>query len=409
MSAHEGSAGLQSARAGLDHVRTTAGDHPVEGWYRSDFLPLLDAFIRLHRGLADEPEVGSTVSVYLGPDLVAELWGGWRDRPGGRAWSQDTLVNMMSVAKGVTAMCVHMLADRGLLDLDAPVAQYWPQFAANGKSDVLVRHILDHTAGLSGARDARPGDIYHHEVMARLLAAQPANWPAGTRAGYHIRTQGFLLGELVRRVDGRTVGRFLREEIAGPLHADFSIGLTDEQIARCAQIITPAGHRLFDESQIREHSLLQEAYNGSPDDPTFSYHNEDAWRRCEIPSSNGHGTARGVARIYAAFATDGGVDGIQLCRPEIVERAVSESHNLPEEVLGRRYHQALGFLLDSPPILSLHARPKAFGHHGVGGSLGFGDRDGDIGFGYGTNRLHQRPDNGPRAGALIDALYASLG
>lgn len=395
--------GLSSGRAGLEYFKLeTANGAPVEGWYRKDLGALRDAFVGLHAGENPEPEIGSSTAAYVGGELVAEMWGGWADRAKTQAWKQDTLVQVQSAVKGVVATCIHMLVDRGQLDLDAPVSSYWPEFAANDKGRITTRHILSQTSGLVYAEGVSPGDFYRPDVMAGALAAQPALWETGTKAGYQMITQGFLLGEILRRIDGRTIGRFIREELSGPLHSEFYLGMTDEQIARTAEISFPEANPQF---PMDPNALAFKAMAGIPGPPPL-VSNTPEWRRAEVPAANGHGTARGLARIYAAIAAS--PRGAGVFSAQTLENAITEQHNMVEVVLGRHYHQAAGYLLHSPPIVDLFDRPRAFGHHGVGGSIGFADLDGELSFAYLTNRLHARETNGPRSTALIEAFYKSL-
>jgi len=395
--------GLSEGRAALEHFKLeTSSGAPVEGWYRADLVGLRDAFMGLHAGASEEPEIGSTVSVFAEGALAAEMWGGWSNRDRTEAWRQDTLVQMQSATKGVVITAIHMLVDRGLLDLDAPVARYWPEFAASDKGRITTRHVLTQTSGLVFAEGLSPGDFYRPDVVAAALAAQPALWEAGSQAGYQLFTQGFLLGEILRRIDGRTIGRFVREEISGPLHADLHIGLNDEQIARAAEVVFPEAPV---QQAIDPESLVVKSARGMPGPPP-AVSNIAEWRRAEIPAGNAHATARGLARIYAAAAAAGTERG--LFSRATLDDALIEQHNMTEVVLGRQYHTASGYLLHSPPIVELAGRASAFGHHGVGGSIGFADFDGEIGFAYLANRLHARPTNGPRSTALIDAFYRAL-
>lgn len=395
---------------GVDlNVHLVVNGSPVRGFAHPDFTGTKEAFVALYAGDCEEQEVGSSVAITVGGELVVHLWGGFQDTARTRPWEERTFVNMMSVAKGVSAMCVHVLVDRGVIDLESPVVEYWPEFAANGKEGILVRHILDHTAGLFAADEAKPGDIFDHGAMAAALARQVPEWPPGVRSGYHMLTQGFLLNELIRRTDGRSLGTFLRGELAEPLQAEYYIGLHAEELGRCADFIPALGEAsLFDVGAHETGQLMQRAWSGSPEDPEYRYYNGEEWRTAEIPSANGHGTTRGVATLYGALANRGELGGVRVISPAAIERAAREQHHLPEEVLGRRYHQALGFLLDSPPIVTYGAARRAFGHHGVGGSLGFCDPDARASFAYAPNRLHARLDNGPRSRKLIDAMYRDL-
>lgn len=395
--------GLQKGRSGLQHFALeTARGAPVEGWYRSDLEAVKNVFAGLHAGESEEAEIGSSVAIYAGGALVAEMWGGWVDEERVEPWRQDTLVQIQSAIKGVAATCVHILIDRGLIDLDTPVATYWPEFAANDKGRIKVRHVLAQTSGLVYAEGVASGDFYRPDVMAAALAAQPALWEAGTKAGYQMVTQGFLIAEIVRRVDGRSIGRFIAEEIAGPLGADIHLGLNDEQIARTANLIFPQASAQL---SIDPGALVFKAMNGIPGPPAV-ISNTAEWRRAEIAAANGHATARGLARLYSALAASGR-DGGLMSRGTL-DQAIEEQHDMVEGVLGRHYHNAAGYLLHSPPIVEFAGRVSAFGHHGMGGSVGFADLDGEIGFAYVTNRLHSRETNGPRSTSLIEAFYAAI-
>ncbi len=389
-----------------DETRDTRGGAEpasVEGYCEPRFAKVKEAYEAI---LASGEDVGSSVSVTLNGDAVVDLWGGHADAARTRPWERDTIVNMMSVAKGASAVCAHILADRGLLDLDAPVAEYWPEFAQAGKERLPVRYVLDHRAGLPVIEaPLPPGSIYDWDAMASALAAQAPLWEPGTKSGYHILTQGYIIGELVRRITGRTLGSYFRDEVAEPLGLDYHIGLPPEHHARCAEFIPARKGTILDREALDPDSLLARAWAQVPPDIDF---NSDSWRTSEIPSGNGHGNARAVARLYGALACGGELDGVTLMRRDSLERAVAEQHSETEVVLGRVYHQALGFVRNSPPIVPLGPNPRAFGHHGVGGSVGFADPDARIGFAYATNTMHARLDIGPRAGSLIEATFDSL-
>ncbi len=387
----------------------TAGERnvPVNGACDSAFQPVLDAFIENYR---IEDECGSAVSVVVDGRTVVDLWGGWRDAARLREWQHDTIVCMMSVSKGITGLAFSLLVDRGLVDIDSPVARYWPEFAQNGKASLPVRYVLDHRAGLPFVADPLwPGAIYDHEATCRALAAQAPLWEPGTVAAYHIHTQGFLLGEIIRRVTGRTVGAFVRDEIAAPLQADYFIGgATEHDHSRAAEVMPNLQARLFAAKEVETDTLRSRAFVQNPAEPWPVTLNSRIWREKEIASGNGHGTARGVARIYGAFARGGEVDGIRLTRPASIEAMIREQHNMTELMQDRPYHQALGILLNTPTAVYMGPNPRAFGHHGIGGSIGFADPDARIGFSYCANRMHAVGTNGPRAARLIDALYGAV-
>ncbi|HTY49560.1 MAG TPA: serine hydrolase domain-containing protein [Steroidobacteraceae bacterium] len=392
----------------LNETFTAQGrEVPLNGRCDPRFGSVLEAFIENYRR---EDEVGSAVCVLVDGRTVVDLWGGWRDGARTREWQHDTIVCMMSVAKGITGMAFSLLVDRGWVDIDAPVARYWPEFAAAGKERLPVRFVLDHRAGLPiVAEPLWPGAIYDHAAICGALARQAPLWEPGTVAAYHVHTQGYLLGEIIRRVTGRTVGTFVREELAGPLSADYRIGgLSPHDEARCAEVMPNMQARLFAAKEAETDTLRARAFVQNPAEPWPVTLNSRSWRRAEIASGNGHGHARAVARIYAAFARGGELDGVRVTRPASIEAMIREQHHITELMQDRPYHQALGILLNTPEAVYMGPNPRAFGHHGIGGSIGFADPDARLGFSYAVNRMHAVGTNGPRAARLIDAVYASL-
>lgn len=386
-----------------------AGDRqvPLNGFCDPRFEPVLEGFMQNYRS---EDEVGSALSVVQDGRTVVDLWGGWKDGARQREWQHDTIVCMMSVSKGITGLAFSLLIDRGLVDVNDPVAKYWPEFAAQGKEKLPVRFVLDHRAGLPIVADPLwPGSIYDHQAICKALAAQAPLWEPGQVAAYHIHTQGYLLGELIRRITGKTVGAFLRDEIAVPLGADYMIGsLSKHDQARCAEVMPNMNARLFAAKEVEKDTLRSKAFVQNPAEPWPVTLNSQAWRESEIASGNGHGNARAVARIYAAFARGGELAGVRITRPASIKAMTTEQHNITEVMQERPYHQALGILLNTPEAVYMGPNPRAFGHHGIGGSIGFADPDARIGFSYAVNRMHSVGTNGPRAARLIDALYKAL-
>lgn len=380
---------------------------PLNGMLEPQFEPILQAFQENYRS---EDEVGSAVSVVIDGRTVVDLWGGWRDGARQREWQHDTLVCMMSVSKGITGMAFNILVDRGLVDIDAPVARYWKEFAQNGKESLPVRFILDHRAGLPIVADPMwPGAIFDHAATCEALARQAPLWEPGTVAAYHIHTQGFLLGEIIRRITGKTVGQFIREEIARPLNADFLLGsMSEHDQARVAEVMPNMEARLFAAKEVEKDTLRSKAFVQNPAEPWPVTLNSRIWREAEIASGNGHGNARGVARIYGAFSRGGSLDGVRLSSPASIEAMIKEQHNITELMQDRPYHQGLGVLLNTPAAVYMGPNMRSFGHHGIGGSIGFADPDARIGFSYACNKMHAVGTNGPRAARLIDALYKSL-
>jgi CubicO group peptidase (beta-lactamase class C family) len=380
---------------------------PVNGLLEPQFEAVLAAFQENYR---NEDEVGSAVSVVVDGRTVVDLWGGWRDGERQREWQRETVVCMMSVSKGITGLAFNILVNRGLVDVNAPVARYWPEFAQNGKESLPVRYVLDHRAGLPIVADKMwPGAIFDHHATCEALARQAPLWEPGTVAAYHIHTQGFLLGEIIRRVTGKTVGQFIRDELADPLHADFLLGsMSEHDQARVAQVMPNMDARLFAAKEVEQDTLRSKAFVQNPAEPWPQTLNSRIWREAEIASGNGHGNARGVARIYAAYARGGELDGVRLSTPAAIEAMITEQHNITELMQDRPYHQGLGILLNTPEAVFMGPNRRAFGHHGIGGSIGFGDPDARIGFSYACNKMHAVGTNGPRAARLINALYQCL-
>src|SRR5579859_168063 len=311
---------------------------PVNGLLEPQFEAILAAFQENYR---NEDEVGSAVSVVMDGRTVVDLWGGWRDGAREREWQRDTLVCMMSVSKGITGLAFNILVNRGLIDINAPVARYWPEFAQNGKESLQVRYVLDHRAGLPIVADKMwPGAIFDHQATCEALARQAPLWEPGKVAAYHIHTQGFLLGEIIRRVTGKTVGHFIRDELAGPLQADFLLGsMSEHDQARVAEVMPNMEARLFAAKEVEKDTLRAKAFVQNPAEPWPVTLNSRIWRESEIASGNGHGNARGVARIYGAFARGGELDGVRVTSPASVEAMITEQHNITELMQDRPYHQ----------------------------------------------------------------------
>ena len=354
-------------------------------------------------------ELGAGVAVTVDGEPVVELWAGHADPARSRPWTRDTIVHLYSVTKGMTALCLLRLVERGALALDAPVARYWPEFAQAGKEKIPVDWLLSHRAGLQALRTPLPPEaLYDWDAVCTALAAAAPCLPPG-RLGYHPLTFGWLVGELVRRVDGRSVGRFFREEIALPLGADLHIGLTPAEEKRAADITVleppPELAAAFTDGGGGELPLIALAFinplgNGD--------HNSPPHRRAEIPAINGHGTAAALARIYGALACGGEVDGVRVLSEASLARARTPQAAGVDALLELPLQLGLGFWISQPevPGLALGPNAGAFGHPGAGGSLGFADPKARVGFGYVTNRMGRSVVVDARAQALIDALYA---
>lgn len=382
-------------------LMTTTDKFPVSGRVAEGFERVRRVFEGNFTNCGD---VGAAIHVTLKGDPVVDLWGGAADAAGSRAWEADTLVNVWSTTKGWVALALHMLADRGLLDFDAPIARYWPEFARHGKGDVLVRHVLTHTAGLPGPSVNVPkAALYDWGAMVHALEESELFWAPGTRCGYHAATFGWLNGEVLRRITGISVGSFIRTQIAEPLSADTFVGLSEQEQARTAEIVPPQvmGNPFSQAASILGDQATASALT-NPRRPVKAA-NTRRWRSAEIPSSNGHASARGLARIYTALALGGAIDGVRLLSPTSVENARREQVHAEDRITGTWARRSLGFLLPE----SGDPRPLcAFGHPGMGGSIGFADPQNQLAMGYVMNQMITGPDS--RWTDLCGAVYTSL-
>ncbi|WP_405891376.1 beta-lactamase family protein [Streptomyces sp. NBC_00133] len=344
-------------------------------------------------------DVGASVAVYLDGEPVVDIWGGYADADRSVSWERDTLTGVNSTTKNMTALCALILADRGQLDLSAPVAAYWPEFAAAGKENVLVRHVLSHTAGLpdlSGLTAVE--DLYDWQSVTAGLAAQAPEWEPGTAAGYHALTFGFLVGEIVRRITGRSLGEFFAEEVAKPLGADFHIGLSAEHDRRVAPLIPPP-------------SLTDEYASSAPPGPDGTRReftgaavrvrdaNSVAWRRAQIPAVNGFGNARSVALVQSVLANQGSAGGVRLLSPQGCEPAWHEVFRGEDRVLQSPMSWTVGF----------GKFGSTFGWGGWGGSLVASDPDSRMTVAYVMNQMMDRDEQEDDRGMeIIMAAYSGL-
>ena len=374
---------------------------PISGDCADGFAPVRDAFAT---NFSKHGEVGAAFHVLLDGEPVVDLWGGAADAAGTRSWQPDMLVNVWSTTKGWLALAMHLLAERGLLDFEQPVAHYWPEFAAHGKEQVLVKHLLTHTSGLPAPSIKVPDDaLYNWEAMVHALENSTLFWEPGTTCGYHAATFGWLNGEVLRRVSGMGVGEFLRTQIAEPLQADLFLGAPVSETERVAETIPPGkvGQLLFRAIMAVGNRARRLAFTNPPR-PTAAV-NGARWRTAEIPSSNGHMSARGLARLYAPLALGGTWNGVTLLSPTNVVRAGQEQVHVKDIVAGIQVRRTLGFML---PGAGDPRPPTAFGHPGMGGSLGFADPARRLAVGYVMNKMVMGPDQ--RTAELCRAVYSCL-
>ncbi|MDQ1384955.1 MAG: hypothetical protein QOG65_2334 [Actinomycetota bacterium] len=377
----------------------------VDGDVATEFEPVLDAFAE---NFDERGEVGAAVAVYVDGRPVVDLWGGLADPTSGVRWKEDTLVLVYSATKGVTATCANLLVQQGHLDPEAPVSTVWPEFAANGKGEITVGQVMSHQAGLpyvDGSFSLEEALTW--KPMVDALAAQRPIWEPGTKHGYHMRTYGWLVGEIVRRVDPRqrSVGTFWREEIADELGIDFWIGLPEHLEARVAQLVPPRTDLRAALEPFGDELLLARVFSS----PGGHFNYDQMWNRRqlhapELPSSNGIGTARGLARMYASCV--GEVDGRRTLSEATVAQAVKERACGPDEVLMSESCFGLGFMLGKSFGA---ANPRtAFGHAGAGGSLAFADPATGLAFAYVMSDLRFDAAGDPRSEQLVRATYRAL-
>ena len=369
---------------------------PVEGHCDPAFETVRHT---LESNMAAGDEVGCAVSVTVDGETVVDLWAGYRDAARTGPWQRNTITDMKSVGKSIYALCVLRLVGQGLVELDAPVARYWPAFAQAGKEKVSVRQLLGHVAGLPFPDAAPLGSLYEPGVVAAALAAQKPEWEPGTQPCYHSFTFPPLCAELVRQVTGRSAHQYERDEIATPLGAEYWLGLEDEQQVLCAQYIETPGTPSLEGMKRNMASPLYRAWRPLPRDEDY---NSVQWRRYA-----GHGNARGMARIYAALACGGTLDGYEVLDPAVLADATRGGWVAMDFMTRRPFSMGLGFML-AGPAFSIGQGSRNFGHPGMGGAIAFADPDRRMSFSYSPNRMSPVSDIGPWATALMAATYRSF-
>jgi CubicO group peptidase (beta-lactamase class C family) len=379
-------------------------DIPVSGHCDTRFRAVREEFVR---NFGERGEVGAAVCIVVDGETVVDLAGGWADPATAAPWRHDTLVDYYSVGKAFVALLALQLVDAGLIALDDPLCTVWPEFAAGGKEGATLRHALCHRAGVPAIRaPLRNDDLWDWDRMAGALAATAPWWEPGTRHAYHTNTYGHLIGEVVRRVSGETCGRRLAA-LAGPLQADLFVGVPPAEQRRCAEVLfespgPPASlDDPLDEALEGDARMEMLSYFNPPGYSSMGVANTAAWRSAEVPSTNGHGTARGVARLYAALLEPG-----RLLSSDLLAEATSPQSSGYCPILHEDVTFGLGF---KPTVPRRPFGPNAgsFGHFGTGGAVGFADPAGGVAFGYVMNHVIPRWQS-TRNRSLIDALYRSL-
>jgi len=370
---------------------------PLSGYCAPAFQNVAEAF---KDNLKHHGEIGACVSVVYRGKTVVDLWGGYKDRNKTQAWEQDTLVCVMSVTKAIASLAVLKLADEGLIQLDQPIAEYWPAFAQNGKQGITVRCMLAQLAGLPIAESAPEGSLFDNGVVGHALEIQKPLWLPGTTPCYHSFTHGPLCQELVFRCTGKTLGHYVREFLFDTHGIEFYIGMTDDEIARCADIILSDGVPTLEQVKDPE-SLIGRAWKPMP--KVDNFFEDDCYRIHEFGSGNGHSNARNLARLYGMLSQEDNPLLSQAC----LDDAIQEQWNAVEAMTQRHFRYATGFMLNNP-CFKIGPNPRSFGHPGLGGANAFADPDAHLGFGYACNRIHPINHTGPCASALIEAVYNTL-
>ena len=393
-------------------MSTTIGGIEVHGTVAEGFGKVADAFAG---NFTDPGELGAGFALYVGGECKVDIWAGVADEASRRVWDENTLQLVFSTTKGATAICIAKLVEAGLLDYAAPVVQYWPEFGAHGKDTVTVEQLMSHQAGLPYV----DGPLTLDEVLAvtpvvEALAAEAPKWEPGTAHGYHAVTYGWLAGELVRRVDGRSIGMYFAEEVAAPLGLEFWIGLPASEEIRVSTLKAPPAptdpavaamvEQFMGEGTPGWKALTMSGAFGEINDNDDSPFNTREVHATEMPAANGITNAGSLARMYAA--TVGDVDGVRLLSADMVERARAERVNAPDMSLVLPTRFGAGFMLDTPfaPLLT----PESFGHPGAGGSLGYADPTNEVGYGYVMNEMHSGLTGDPRTVNLNNAVRDCL-
>jgi CubicO group peptidase (beta-lactamase class C family) len=381
-------------------------DHPTAlgGTCSARFDPLRELFAaKLESG----EDLGASLAVNIDGEMVVDLWGGWADEARTAPWTENTIANVFSTTKTMTALAALELVDRGELDLDAAIAKYWPEFAAQSKEGIKVRHLLAHTSGVSGwDQPITLDDLYDWDKSTALLAAQAPWWEPGTASGYHMLNYGHLIGEVIRRITGHRLGEFFAAHIAGPLGADFHIGLPPSEFHRVANVVpqppkevelpgTPdrAGVIMPDPPQLDPNSVAFKTWTNPTMRPLHECSCTERWRRADIGAANGHGNARSVARLQSAVACGGEVDGVRLLSPQTIDRIFEVQSNGIDLVIGIPLEIGVGY--------SLLPEGRVCCWGGAGGSLAMIDVDRRMTFSYVMNKMA----SGGIAWALVERVY----
>lgn len=379
------------------------GGVEVHGSFDERFVGTVEQFAE---NIRTGDDIGASFALSKDGEMLVDIWAGSKDEAGAQPWQEDTIVNVYSSTKTVSFLCALVAADRGLIDFDERVANYWPEFAANDKQDVRVWHLMNHAAGLAGLDEpVSTADIYDWDRITTLLAAQKPWWEPGSASGYHALTQGWLIGEVIRRVTGQSIGQFLQHEIAGPLGADFFIGVPDAEFDRIGNLIVPEKTSSISLSDDPD-SIASRTFANPAANARDSW--TDEWRRAEIPAANGHGNARSLVRLQTPLACGGSAFGVDLVSAETARMIMKPRIEGTDLVLGVPMTFGLGFGLNRGPI-PMSPNENACFWGGWGGSSVLIDQDARIAMSYVMNRMFPGLLGDTRSYNLRGKAYEELG
>ncbi len=380
---------------------TKEGVMEINGYCDEKFAQVRDAF---EQNFIERGDIGASYAATLEGEYVIDLWAGHSDAARSKPWQEDTIINVYSSTKTMTFLCALMLADRGQLNLDAAVAQYWPEFEANGKGEVKVKHILSHSAGLPGfSRPMSSEELYDWDLCCADLAAQACWWEPGTQSGYHAITQGYLIGEVVRRVTSQSIGQFFKTEIAEPIGADFHIGVDPVHFARIAELVAASEPAPL--LEMDADSIPGKVFAGLDISPETTA--SAGWRQAEIPAANGHGNARSLVRAQTAMANGGTAFGVELLSADGARKALEPQTDGVDVVLGLPVRFALGYALPTPAV-PISPNENTLWWGGAGGSTIAVDTDAHLCSSYVMNQMDNQILGDPRGMSLAQALYACM-
>lgn len=375
----------------------------LESKFEPEFKALVEAFKEnfLHHG-----ETGAAIAVYQKGELVVNAYGSHRSPNG--IWRQEDRVCTMSACKAPLAFCIHLLVERGVLNLDAYITEYWPEFASHGKAEIKLAHLLNHSSGVAIVDRVKAGDVFDWQAMISALEQTKPLHKPGEKIVYHAVTYGHLLGELIRRVDGRTPAQFFRQEVAEPLHLNYALSHLDDGKTRRVDEGKTSPRMLWFYANVMAKLPHWKLKYFAPCGPDYSP-NTQAWRQSEAPAVTGEGSALGLAQFYAMLINQGNWQQRRICRAQTVKNFISATIEGQEQAMGMHWRMASGVMLNSPDMVSFGANPNAYGHAGMGGSIGFADPARELAFAYVTEKYHQ-PNKADKSmgGRRLERLIAAL-